>query len=244
MSVDRPLLKLIHTSDVHIGDDYDPARRLTGLRGVVDAALERHVDAALIVGDLFDSARVKAPAIEATLAELARLTMPTFITSGNHDCLDESSPYQRVSWDQAGDHIYFLDDPEGCHVSLHDRKLTVWAKGLVDHHPGHKPVDGYVPHLDGYWQVAMAHGHYVPPDETSERSSLIHGDEIAELGCDYLALGHWHRFLDVSHDGVAAFYSGSPSEPGGSYPSANLVILDPATGPRVERIPLDDSSGS
>ena len=239
MSVDRPLIKLIHTSDVHIGDDYDPARRMLGLTAVVDAALDQKADAVLIVGDLFDSARVKEPEIQATLEQLARLTVPTIITAGNHDCLDESSIYNRVTFSDAGSHVHFLDDPEGQHLVLDELQLAVWARGLVDHHPGHKPVEGYTPHKEPHWQVVLAHGHYVAPEETSERSSLIHGLEIGELGCDYLALGHWHRFLDVSHNGVAAFYPGSPSEAGGSFPSANLVTLDHANGVSVKRIPLE-----
>ena len=239
MSVDRPPLRLIHTSDVHIGDDLDPSRRLLGLSRVIDAAIKHRVDVALIVGDLFDSARVKQPAIDATLEQLARLDIPTLVTSGNHDCLDADTIYERVAFADAGSHVSFIQDPEGRHVVLDDLKLSVWARGLVDHYPGHRPLDGYRKHMDGYWQVVMAHGHYVPPEDTSERSSLISGVEIAELGCDYLALGHWHRYLDVSHNGVAAFYCGSPSEAGGSFASANLVTLDPESGVRVQRVALE-----
>jgi hypothetical protein len=44
------------------------------------------------------------------------------------------------------------------------------------------------------WQVAMAHGHYEPPETRANplRPSWIFGDEeIAATGADYLALGHW-----------------------------------------------------
>ena len=59
----------------------------------------------------------------------------------------------------------------------------------------------------------MAHGHYHYPDDTEERSSPIRPHEIAEAGCDYVALGHWERFEDVSQNSVTAFYSGSPMGP-------------------------------
>ena len=48
MSPTRPRVRLLHTSDVHIGDDTDdsrPARRLAGLTGVVDIAISEQVDA-------------------------------------------------------------------------------------------------------------------------------------------------------------------------------------------------------
>lgn len=212
---------------------------MAGLTAVADAALAQRVDALLIVGDLFDSSRVKAQQILDALEQLARLTIPTIVTSGNHDCLDQTSVYQRVPFAEAGGHIYFMDDPEGSRLTLDELRLSIWSKALVDHYPGHRPVEGHQPPDPRYWNVVLAHAHYVPEGERSDRSSLIHESEIAALGCDYLALGHWHRFLDCSVDGVPAFYSGCPSEAGGSFASANLVLLDEASGARVERIPLD-----
>ncbi len=235
-------MRLLHTSDVHIGDDYDPEKRLAGMTAVVDAALTYRADALLIVGDLFDSARVKPPQILDSLEQLARLSIPTVVTPGNHDCLDRTSIYQRVPFAEAGHHVHFLDDPEGSHLTLDELRVSIWSRALVDHHPGHRPLEGYRPANNGYWQIALAHGHYVPEGETSDRSSLIHEAEIAALTCDYLALGHWHRFLDCSANGIPAYYPGCPSEPGGSFASANLVVLDPETGARVERVPLDGHS--
>lgn len=242
----RPTLRLIHTSDVHISDDCNPARRLDGLRAVVEAALRRRADAVLIAGDLFDCARADASDVWAALDELARLSVPTLVTTGNHDALGPPSVYDRVSLLDAGEHLRFLGDPSGSHLVLDDLGLTVWARALVDHHPGHDPLQGYGAIGNGHWQVVLAHGHYTAMGERAERSSPIRAERIAQLGCDYLALGHWHRFLDVSSAGVPAFYPGSPSEPGGSYPSANLVTLDPEAGTSVERIPLfsDRNGGS
>ena len=63
------------------------------------------------------------------------------------------------------------------------------------------------------WQVAMAHGHYEPPETRANplRPSWVFGDEeIAATGADYLALGHWDRPTRVGNGVVPAFYSGSP----------------------------------
>ena len=74
----------------------------------------------------------------------------------------------------------------------------------------------------------MAHGHFHYPDDTEERSSPIRPHEIAEAGCDYIALGHWERFEDVSQNGVTAFYSGSPMGAAGEkgQVAVNMVDLD------------------
>ena len=63
------------------------------------------------------------------------------------------------------------------------------------------------------WQVAMAHGHYEPPETRAKplRPSWVFGDEeIAATAADYLALGHWDRPMRVGNGVVLAYYSGSP----------------------------------
>ncbi len=232
----KPRLRLLHTSDVHIGDGYGP--RLGSLSAVVNVALSRQVDAVIIAGDLFDSARVPPEMVDLTLKELSRLRQPTIVIPGNHDCVDKDSIYRRGDLGEAGGHVHFVGDPAGKLLVFDELALSVWARGIEDHHPGHKPLLGHAPGDARHWRVVVTHGHYVPAGEDSFRSSMIRQEEIGSLEADYVALGHWHRFLDVSHNGVAAFYSGSPGEDGSSFASANLVTLDPVAGVSVERVPL------
>jgi DNA repair exonuclease SbcCD nuclease subunit len=86
------------------------------------------------------------------------------------------------------------------------------------------------------WQVAMAHGHYVPPDEWSEQSHrawLISDADLRATGADYVALGHWDRAAEVGDGGVPACYSGSPDLAG----TANVIRFG-AHGVTVRRAPL------
>jgi DNA repair exonuclease SbcCD nuclease subunit len=232
----------VHTSDVHIGEDLNPAKRFAGLVSAIDATLISGAQALLIAGDLFDNARVPDSDIEATFDQLRRLEIPVVISNGNHDSLERPSIHERVRLKDAGSHVYFLDEPDGSHVTLVDLGLTVWSRAMTEHWPGFNPVEGYTRLDDGHWQVAMAHGHYFPSGSIADRSSPIHQHHIGDMECDYLALGHWHRFLDVSHNGTPAFYCGSPSEAGGSFASVNLVTLQPGIGAVVERIGLRLSS--
>jgi hypothetical protein len=109
---------------------------------------------------------------------------------------------------------------------------------MVEHHQGFNPLLGHSRPSSDVWHVALAHGHYVPTGAMIDRSSPLLQAEIGALDCDYLALGHWHRFLDVSENGTAAYYCGAPAEAGGSFPSVNLVTLDPNHPVQVTRIPL------
>jgi DNA repair exonuclease SbcCD nuclease subunit len=222
-----PRLRMLHTSDIHIaGDDF--SRR--SLEDVVTAAIEFDVDLVLIAGDLFDSSRVRDEAVEQTLDELRRLQRPVVVIPGNHDCIDAGSIYHRVDLTSAGDHVYFAGNPAGEVLVFEDLSLVVWARGIENHDPGNRPLDGYVPGGEGWWRVVLTHGHYVARGERCDRSSQIAQDEIGQLQSDYVALGHWHRFVDVSEGEVKAFYSGSPDGA-----TVNLVTLDPEEGFRLER---------
>jgi DNA repair exonuclease SbcCD nuclease subunit len=221
-------ITLLHTSDVHVAGDHLSRQ---GLRLVVDVALERKVDAVLIAGDLFDSSRVPEAPVAEVLEQLSRLEVPVVVIPGNHDCIDEKSIYRRVDLRQAGDHVFFAGDPAGETLLFEDLSLAVWARGIEDHHPGHRPLEGYPGARLDLWDVVLTHGHLVTTPDDRYRSSQISSEEIAALDCDYLALGHWHRFVDVSQGQTTGAYCGSPSEGAGVV----LASFDPEHGVRMER---------
>jgi hypothetical protein len=83
----------------------------------------------------------------------------------------------------------------------------------------------------------MAHGYYEPPETRANplRPSWIFGDEeIAAIGADCLALGHWDRPMRVGNGVVPAFYSGSPE----LARTVNLARLTADEGAVVTREPL------
>jgi DNA repair exonuclease SbcCD nuclease subunit len=88
------------------------------------------------------------------------------------------------------------------------------------------------------WQIAVAHGHYVPVPDRSIRlrpSWLIGDDELAATAADYVALGHWNRAVKVGNGGIAAYYSGSPEYAG----TVNVVRLTTNGPVAVTRAELD-----
>jgi hypothetical protein len=87
------------------------------------------------------------------------------------------------------------------------------------------------------WQIAMAHGHYAPEPDRSTRlrpAWLIGDAELAATQCDYVALGHWNRAVDVGNKSVPAHYSGSP----GLARTVNVVRLTDSGQVLVEREPI------
>jgi exonuclease SbcD len=231
----RPTVRVLHTSDVHLTDNPSST---AGLVRAVDVALERNVDLVLIAGDLFDHSRVEEATVRRAIEQLERLHQPAVVIPGNHDQVDDRSIYNQWDLESAGGHVTFVGEPDGRRVVFDSLRVSVWARGIEDHNPAHRPLEGYQPGDPSHWNVVLTHGHYVPGGESSDRSSQITEHEIGGLGCDYVALGHWHRFLDVSAGGVTAFYCGAPTASHGDFASVNVVELDPRRGVSVERVDI------
>ena len=141
----RPL-RLAHCSDIHLdsdyfGGDWNRSRRDRD-RAQFDALLavigDQQPDLMLLAGDLFDHNRASAETIEWACDRLASLPFPVAMIPGNHDCLAENAIYHRHDFAAAGLHL--LLDPDGETVTLDALGVVVWGRGLIDHHPGHRPL--------------------------------------------------------------------------------------------------------
>ena len=226
--MDRRKLSIVHTSDTHLGDDWDPGAAQRALSAVVDGVQALNADALLIAGDVFDNARISDQVLEFFVAEMARARVPVVILPGNHDLYDSATLYKRGPFDDAPANLHIIKGTHGQILIFPELTLEVWGRAMDSHTPWFRPLAGIPAERNGHWRIAMAHGHFHFPDDTEERSSPIRPHDIAESGCDYIALGHWERFEDVSQGEVTAFYSGSPmgaaSERG--QVAVNVVDLD------------------
>lgn len=215
-------IRLIHTSDTHLGADWRPAGAAAAFRAVVDAAAALPADALLIVGDVFDHARVPDETLEFFLQQVARLDCPVVVLPGNHDLYHAESLYRRAPFNNPPPNFFLFTEPAGQTIALPTLNLDLWGRAMTEHTPQFRPLAGMTPARPGRWQVALAHGHFHFPEDTELRSSPIYPAEVAAAPCDYLALGHWERFIDVSQGDTRAVYSGSPQ---GSAPDDNSVAV-------------------
>lgn len=226
----RRKIRIVHTSDTHLGDDWDPAGAQKALSAVVDAVHDLGAHVLLIAGDVFDNARISDEVLDCFLAEMARAAVPAVILPGNHDLYDSASLYRRGPFSDSPDNLHIINGTLGQTLTFADLTLDIWGRAMDSHTPAFRPLAGVPATPTAHWLVAMAHGHFHFPDDTEERSSPIRQHEIAEAACDYIALGHWERFEDVSQNGVTAFYSGSPmgAATQRGQIAVNVVDLDPA----------------
>lgn len=213
---------------------------LCPLAAVVAVAAAQEADALLVVGDLFDHARVSDEMVEAAFTLLGSLGVPVVLMVGNHDVHDDGSIYRRPAGSPPDAGLHFVSDHDGQEISLLEGALGLWGKAMEEHSPSYRPLHGVAPRPQpDVWYVVLGHGHHIggEPPETAYRSSLITSADIADTGADYVALGHHHVVTDVSTGGVPAWYSGAPSGYGGG--QALVVDLDPHTGVAVTAVPVE-----
>jgi DNA repair exonuclease SbcCD nuclease subunit len=226
-------LRLVHSSDIHVDDGDAPARgpRIEGLDAVLATARALRADIVLLAGDTFESNQLGAAAIDQAGRLLAAADRPVVILPGNHDPAAAGSVYARGRFAEIPN-LAILGVTHDEAVSFAALELEIWGRAHRDYFDM-PPLPGLRPRSTR-WQVAIAHGHYEPPETRANplRPSWIFGDEeIADTGADYLALGHWDRPVRVGNGDVPAYYSGSPELAG----TVNLVRLHPSGNVVVSR---------
>ncbi len=211
----RPRLRLLHTSDVHLGayDSSDQSRRdeLHGhFRSVIDAAIEERVDLMLIAGDFIDNARVRDETLTYAAEQIARLDRPVLIAPGNHDHVGPNSVYDRIDLTAIAENLTIMRSPSGETVRFDDLDLEVWGRSHTEQDPRYVPFAGMPGRGEAAWQIAIGHGHYIHPKALIHHSFHVYEQELAASGRDYVALGHWEQFTRVAAGETVAAYSGAP----------------------------------
>ena len=214
-------------------------------RGVIDVANQKQSDLLLIVGDLFDSSRVSAEALDFAMATIALARMPVVMIPGNHDAHDERSIYAAMAPGELPSNLHLILEADGQMLEFPDLAARLWGRALVEHSPDYRPLLGMPAPVDDHWNIALAHGLYTDGGET-HRSSPITPREIEGSGYHYIALGHIHLFGDVSHGDTRAFYCGTPAP---LYASSEAgwvaeVICTPGEPVKVERVVVAGVAGT
>ncbi len=214
-------MRILHTSDWHIGRTFHGHATLDALRGVLETLTaqvrENEVDVVVVAGDVFDSATPAAACytlLSDTLRALADTGAQVIVTSGNHDSA------ARLGF-QAGllrDGIHVLTDPSriGDPVTVSDAFGPVQFYGIPFLEPAllraqwpgvrsQAEVLGRAMDIvrgdlavRGGRSVAIAHcfAAGVEPTPHLERDIQQGGLDVVPLsvfeGVDYVALGHIH----------------------------------------------------
>ena len=232
------MVRFLHTSDWHLGMTYprfgekgEEMRRIR-LRTVADMlerARKEEVDFILVAGDLFDSIPVSKRLEEQALEVLEKAApVPVFILPGNHDPLEEGSPY--LKWRKT--HLVIFDRAEP--MPILEGTVILYPCPLTQKQSRENPVAWIQVKKQNAIHIGIAHGNVtLVGKEVNFPIDL----DVLDPGLDYLALGEWH--LPRQFPGkVLAAYAGTP-EPtkfGELQGSALLVEIPyPGASPKVEQ---------
>lgn len=236
-------LKIIHAADLHLDSPFEALGERAALRrreqrellfAIAETAREKEADMLLLAGDLLDSDSAYSETVEAIAAAFGELSCPVFIAPGNHDCLSPGSPYNRARL------------PENIHifrggwetVELPGLGCRVWGAGYSDI-VCPPLLRGFHAHREeGIVNIGLLHGDLGSPDS---RYCPISGEEVAQSGLDYLALGHQHAFSGLKRFGDSfCAYPGCPEGRGfDECGEKGIIYAEAAQGDvRAEFIPM------
>jgi DNA repair exonuclease SbcCD nuclease subunit len=230
---------IVHSSDLHVDHEYTAGIHggdgAAGLASVLDSARTLSADVVLLAGDTFECHRLPVAVIERAADVIAGAGRPVVLLPGNHDpAVSDAVYHHRALAEVPNLHVLGITHDDA--ILFSDLELEIWGRP-------HRDYLDMIPFetmraRSTRWQVATAHGHYVPAPDRSTRlrpSWLIGDAELSATGADYIALGHWNRAVKVGEGATAAYYSGSPEYSG----TVNVVRLSPGGGVMVERAALD-----
>ncbi len=212
------MLKVIHTADIHLGREFPILREkgrehrnqlLATFDHIVDLAINANVPIILIAGDLFDTNRVYGVITGRVLAAFERLKkkgIQVCILPGTHDAYSDDSIYRFLHF-PANVTVF---TPQLHHKTYEELDLTVYGKAFDGKSFGQSPLQGICLIEKSKFHIGMAHCSIKIEGRVEKDAAILDTKEIASSGLDYLALGHWHSFQDLSQGNVKAFYSGSP----------------------------------
>ena len=136
----RRKIRIIHTSDTHLGDDWDPESAQRALSAVVDSVHGLQGDALLIAGDVFDNARISDAVLEFFVSEIGRAAVPAVILPGNHDLYDSVSVPAFALRGNGPANLHIITGTRGQTVSFPDLTLDVWGRAMDSHTPAFRPL--------------------------------------------------------------------------------------------------------
>lgn len=205
-------VRIFHMADAHLDAPFttlspteaENARR--SLRSAFAAALlaakNRGVQLFLIAGDLFDSAYVTPDTKEFLCEKLKEYgDIRFFISAGNHDPYNESSPYKTIAFSE-NVHVFTNKSK----VVIEELGVAVYGAPFTSSEERESPLSSLPPLDKSLINILVCHGDVGASDSPYGPVSL---NEIGGSGFDYVALGHVHKRTEVlCSGGVHYAYSG------------------------------------
>lgn len=219
-------MKFLHLSDLHLGLRLHEQSLIEDqkymLKCVTQTVAENGIDCVFIAGDIYDKSVPPADAVtvmDSFISELAKMNVPVFISSGNHDSTERLSFGSSV---MSANGIYFSPVYDGSvtPVTVKDEfgELDIWMIPFIKPVNVRRFFEDTV--IDTYTDAMRAVISAMPIDSKKRNILICHQNVGLAEQCDssvggldmidaavfepfdYVALGHIHQPYPVLRDSI------------------------------------------
>jgi len=243
-------VKLLHAADVHLdapnhslGDRAAELRRRTweAWERAIDAAIERGAQLFIVAGDLFDVRDPAPETIERAFRGIERLANATpaidvMLLPGTHDCWAAGGLWDAPRIHALPQSVYVLAGASPATVPLPHLDAIVHGCAHRCDIGGQRPLCELRADPGAAVNIGVVHASLERGDV--QDGALFSTDELAASGMDYVALGHWHTWQEITAGDVTAVMPGSVEVPGfGEWQTGSVALVTLGEGStRVERL--------
>jgi len=233
------MFRFLHTADLHLKSGDEENYSFGVFQEILDLGKRHECHAILFCGDTFDQAQEISNFLDRFEGALRDFPIPIYLLHGNHELLrktpamqDPLSPINSCYKADNGiaKHLT-LTSPDGEKVLL---SLFPFVPTIPEEYYKSIPSDEFD------FRIAMAHGtekrmvSYTGPSQ-EEENSLVSAQLVANLGYNYLALGHIHARRTEEFGSLIAHYPGSPRVvSAGEIGTRNATLVTLSIGEKIQ----------
>jgi DNA repair exonuclease SbcCD nuclease subunit len=214
-------MKFIHSSDLQIGKAFgyfesEVAAILQDARQAVvrtlgDAACKHGASAVLIAGDIFEKQQMSQPTLARAIENMRAFAgVQWHLMPGNHDHFRENGLWDRLVRMQLPSNVRLHVRPGAVQITDGGSAPVFLLPAPLYHTSSSQDLTTYMDTEatpEGAIRVGMAHGSIQGFGSEGECSNYVAPTRAADAGLSYLAMGDWHRQMQVNE---RCWYSGTP----------------------------------
>ena len=236
-------LKILHTSDVHLGAKLSYLGAKAGVHRnqiretfekVVNLAVEKKVDLFLLAGDLFNDpfpSKTNVEFAKDQFQKLSKNNIKVAVIAGNHDLLEPGSVFlsDQMKFNDPNIHIFTENSP----WVIEDLDTTVYGVSIATQKSRKSPLSQLSTESSDKSKIKVALGHgSVEIGGKEADNHPIDPKVIQGSNFGYVALGDWHGKLEVVKN--KSWYSGSPELIDSDQKEAgNVLVVEVGTETKV-----------
>ena len=185
-------MKFMHIADVHLGAKPDAGKAYSENRGkeiwnslerAISMCEQEGVDVLLVAGDLFHRQPLLRELKEVNYMFSVLTKTKVVLIAGNHDYIKKDCYYKSFQWH---DNVYPLFGDQMERVVFPELELAVYGFSYYTKEIPERLYDNARAPGKHKYEILLAHG-------GDEKHIPIKRSVLAELGYDYIALGHIHK---------------------------------------------------